>query len=149
MTGNPVPQKLLAKPEPPEGLNKTTILRLVNSFRSKGGKCGDTWYQPAPLLTWNDLLEQAAMVHSKDMQARNYFNHFSPEGDNAGERIDKVGYQWMTFGENIGLGYKNEMEVVEAWKKSPGHCKNLLNPKYKEMGVARVGQYWTQNFASK
>lgn len=149
LSGDPTPQKPAPRPIPGEGLNKTTILRLVNKFRSTGGKCGDTFYPAAPALTWNDQLEQAALVHSKDMQTRKYFNHYSPEGNNAGERIDAVGYRWMTFGENIGLGYKNENEVVEAWKQSPGHCKNMLNPKYKEMGVARVGQYWTQNFGSR
>jgi len=39
--------------------------------------------------------------------------------------------------------------VIEGWLKSPGHCKNIMSQKYKEMGVARVGNYWTQTFGSQ
>ena len=55
----------------------------------------------------------------------------------------------MAYGENIATGYTSEREVVDAWIKSPGHCKNIMNKAYKEMGVARVGNYWTQEMASK
>jgi len=53
------------------------------------------------------------------------------------------------YGENIGMGYKNEKEMVEGWLKSPGHCKNIMNKGYKEMGVAKVGSYWTQTFGAR
>jgi uncharacterized protein YkwD len=39
--------------------------------------------------------------------------------------------------------------VIDGWLKSPGHCKNLMDKSYKEMGVAKVGTYWTQEFATK
>jgi len=132
-----------------ESLDKIGILKLVNAARKKGCQCGDTYYYPAPALTWNEQLEQAAFAHSKDMSSKNYFNHTAPDGSRAGDRIEKAGYHWLTYGENIGLGYKSEKEVVEGWLKSPGHCKNIMNKDYKEMGVARVGNYWTQEFAAK
>jgi uncharacterized protein YkwD len=47
------------------------------------------------------------------------------------------------------MGYTTEKQVVDAWLKSPGHCKNIMNKNYKEMGVARVGTYWTQTFGTK
>jgi len=31
---------------------------------------------------------------------------------------------------------------------SPGHCANIMNKNFREMGVARVGDYWTQDFGS-
>ena len=130
-------------------VNKITILKLVNEARKKGCKCGDTYYTAAPALTWNEQLEKAALAHSADMDRRKYFSHTSPNGDRAGERIEKAGYHWLAYGENIGMGYRNEKEVVEGWLKSPGHCRNIMNKDYKEMGVAKVGKYWTQTFGTK
>lgn len=130
-------------------VNKTLMLQLVNEVRRKGCQCGDTYYPSAGALTWNEQLEKAALGHSSDMQQKNYFSHTAPDGSNAGMRIEKTGYNWLTYGENIGMGYKNEKEVVEAWLQSPGHCKNLMNKSYKEMGVARVGAYWTQEFGAR
>lgn len=131
------------------GVNKTLVMQLVNDVRKKGCQCGDTWYPPAPVVTWNDLLERAAFNHSKDMAQNNYFSHTSPNGDNAGARLREAGYNWLAYGENIAMGYNNEKEVVAGWIKSPGHCKNIMNKNYKEMGVAKVNSYWTQAFGSK
>lgn len=133
----------------PPGLDKIGILKLVNEARKKGCQCGTTYYEPAPPLTWNEALEQAALEHSHDMFVNKYFSHTAPDGSRAGDRIAKAGYHWTMYGENIGLGFRNEKEVVEGWLKSPGHCKNIMNRDYKEMGVARVGNYWTQNFGRK
>ena len=135
--------------DPETTLNKTTLLKLVNEARKKGCKCGDTYYKPAPALSWNEQLAKAAQAHSNDMFTKKYFSHTSPNGDRAGERIEKAGYHWLAYGENIGLGFKDEKEVVTGWLKSPGHCKNIMNKDYKEMGIARVDKYWTQTFGAK
>ena len=133
----------------PAEVNKTTLLKLVNEARKKGCNCGGTYYSPAPALTWNEQLEKAAQAHSTDMYKKKYFSHTSPNGDGAGDRIAKAGYRWQFYAENIGMGYRNENEVVEGWLKSPGHCKNIMNKNYKEMGVAKAGNYWTQTFGAK
>jgi uncharacterized protein YkwD len=131
------------------GVNKTLMLQLVNDARKKGCQCGDTYYPPAPAISWNDQLEKAALTHSRDMAQNNYFSHTSPNGDKAGQRISQAGYRWLAYGENIAMGYNTEKEVVAGWIKSPGHCKNIMNKNYKEMGVAKAGTYWTQAFGSK
>jgi uncharacterized protein YkwD len=133
----------------PASVNKTVMLQLVNDIRKKGCQCGDTYYNPAPALSWNNQLEVAAYEHSLDMYQNNYFNHTAPDGSNGGVRIEQAGYNWMTFGENIAMGYKSEKEVVDGWLQSPSHCKNIMNRSFKEMGVARTGNYWTQEFAAK
>ena len=131
------------------GVNKTLMVQLVNDVRKKGCQCGDTYYPPAQPIAWNDLLEKAALNHSQDMSQNSFFSHTSPSGGNAGTRITAVGYRWMTYGENIAMGYNDERSVVMGWINSPGHCKNIMNKNYKEMGVAKVNSYWTQAFASK
>ena len=131
------------------GVNKELILKLVNDARRKGVQCGDVWHPPVPPLTWNIQLEAAATLHSADMYRKKYFSHIEDDGSTANTRIEKVGYIWMTYGENIAFGYATEEAVVEGWLKSPGHCKNIMNKAFKEVGIGRVGDYWTQDFGSK
>jgi len=130
-------------------LNKTILLELVNKARKSGCNCGDTYYSAAPALSWNNLLETAAADHATDMFQNKYFSHTSPDGSGAGARIERSGYHWMTYGENIGSGYKNEHEVIDGWLQSVYHCKNIMNKEYKDMGAARAGNVWVQEFATK
>lgn len=141
---DPIPKKII-----PVSLNKKLMLQLVNEVRRKGCQCGDTYYYPVAALEWNDKLEAAALSHSVDMYKKNYFSHAAPDGSRAGLRIEKAGYPWTAYGENIGSGYRHEQEVVDGWLKSPGHCKNIMNKMYREMGVGRVGSLWTQAFAAR
>jgi len=133
----------------PATVNKSMMLDLVNEIRKAGCQCGDTYYYPVPSVTWNSQLELAAYNHSSDMYKNSYFSHIAPDGSNGGVRIEKAGYKWMAYGENIANGYTTERSVIDGWLKSPGHCKNLMNKAYKEMGAAKVGTYWTQEFATK
>jgi uncharacterized protein YkwD len=133
----------------PATVNRTLMLQLVNDVRKRGCQCGDTYYYPALPLTWNDQLETAAYSHSSDMAKNKFFAHLAPDGSKAGQRIERAGYLWKAYGENIGQGYKTEKEMVAGWLASPGHCKNIMNKNFKEMGVARVGTLWTQTFARK
>jgi len=130
-------------------LNRELMLKLVNEVRQKGCNCDGTYYPPAPALAWNELLEKAAFAHASDMQKNNYFSHTAKDGSNAGTRIERVGYSWKTYGENIAHGYRSEKEVVEGWLSSPGHCRNIMNRSFREMGVAKVGLYWAQEFGSR
>lgn len=130
-------------------VNKTVVLQLVNNIRKKGCQCGDTYYPSVSAVTWNDLLEKAALSHSKDMYQNKYFSHTSQNGTNAGVRIGTAGYKWSTYGENIAMGYGSEEAVIAGWISSPGHCKNIMNKSFKEMGVAKVGDYWTQDFGTR
>ena len=134
---------------PPTSVNRSLMLQMVNEVRKKGCQCGDTYYYPAEELVWNEKLEAAAFSHSSDMYSRKYFSHRNPEGRNGGYRLEQAGYDWAAFGENLGYGYRTEKAVLEGWLKSPTHCRNIMNKMYKEMGVARVGGYWTQEFGRK
>jgi uncharacterized protein YkwD len=129
--------------------NKLLLLKLVNEARKKGCQCGDTYYYPAAPLVLNPRLEKAAFAHSQDMEKKKYFSHISPGGGKAGQRIKKQGYSWRAYGENIAHGYKSEKQVLDGWLRSPGHCRNIMNPAFKEMGIGRSGTYWTQTFGSR
>jgi uncharacterized protein YkwD len=133
----------------PATVDKTLLLQLVNQTRQQGCQCGDTYYYPATTVVWNDLLEKAAYNHSSDMYQNNYFSHTGLDGSNPGDRITALGYKWMAYGENIAMGFSTEKAVFDAWLKSPDHCKNIMSHNFKEMGVARTGNYWSQEFGSK
>jgi len=107
------------------------LLDLVNEYRSSGCNCGDEYFPPVEPVVWNDLLEEAAQNHSNDMYENDYFDHTTPDGIGAGERITATGYGWSTYGENIALGYSTEEDG------------NLT-----EMGVGENNSYWTQVLAS-
>lgn len=127
-------------------VDKTTMLRLVNEARKKGWSCGATYMPPVDTVVWNSKLEQAALLHSQDMNKNSYFDHTGLDGSTPATRITAVGYTWQAVGENIARGYTSEKAVVDAWLASEGHCKNIMNKLFTEMGVARDGNYWTQEF---
>jgi len=130
-------------------VNKTVLLQLVNEARQKGCNCGNKYYPPVTAVTWNDKLEAAATAHSIDMSKKAYFSHTSPDGSNAANRIQRAGYVWRAYGENIAHGYDNEKDLIQGWLGSPTHCSNIMNSNFKEMGVGRSGNYWTQDFGSR
>jgi len=152
--------------------DKQIFLDAINAARAETQDCGDQGvFQPAPPLTWNDKLANAAYEHSYDMAKSDTFSHEGSgtasdataqdehlsRGSNFQERIEHNGYtQWRTIGENIAGGYATAEDVVEGWLNSPHHCANLMNPKFSEVGMALVEepdskfyQYWTQEFGGK
>ena len=130
-------------------VNKTKLLQLVNQVRATGCNCGSTQMPPVAALKWNDLLAKAAYDHSVSMNANKFFSHTGLDGSNAGQRIALAGYSWSAYGENIAMGYSSEQAVMTGWLNSEGHCRNIMNGKFKEMGAGREGTYWTQDFGSR
>lgn len=130
-------------------VNKATVLELINNTRKAGCTCGTTVMPPVAAISWNDQLAKAAYDHSVDMKSNNYFSHTGLNGSTAGQRITAAGYTWAAYGENIANGYTSEQAVVDGWLGSEGHCKNIMNAGFKDMGVGREGNYWTQAFGSK
>ena len=82
------------------------------------------------------------------MSAANTLSHQGSDGSDAGDRITQAGYTWQTYGENIAEGYTSEEAVIKGWLESEGHCQNIMNGAFTEMGVATSGSYWTQVFGT-
>ena len=128
------------------GINKSNMLNLINSYRSTGCTCGTDKMPAVAKLIWNDKLGVSANKHTTDMASNNYFSHTSKDGRTMSDRINAVGYLWSALGENIANGQTTEKQVMESWINSPGHCANIMNGSYTDVGFARVQNYWTQNF---
>jgi len=132
------------------------VLRLVNDARKRGGTCGKQRFAPALPLAWNDRLGAAALAHSRDMAAHDYFDHVDRSGGAVAQRAGREGYPWRVIGENIAAGLGSPRQVVTGWLASPGHCANILSPDFAEMSAAyaindeaAMEIYWTQVFGRR
>jgi uncharacterized protein YkwD len=129
-------------------------LARINNFRAAPRSCGtEGRFAAAPALVWNNLLQQSATGHSQDMSARNDFSHTSQDGRDLAQRVGAVGYAWLAIGENIAAQPATVAEAMAGWQASDGHCANLMNPAFTEVGLACVpgtatstyATYWTMN----
>lgn len=126
------------------------VLELVNNRRSGSVVCGGFGtFDPVGALVMNDALRCAARNHSRDMVDRGFFGHTNPDDEGPQERIERAGYDWRGWGENIAGGFPNPESVVEGWMNSPGHCANIMNGGFTEIGVGLYGgSVWTQVFGT-
>jgi len=131
------------------------LLTEVNAARTRPRQCGPQSFAAAPPLTWNPTLASAAEEHSRSMANNNYFDHKDRDGRTPGDRAELAGYGGVQVGENIAAGQDTASRVVAGWVASPGHCANLMNPQFQELGAAYAvdpksdsGIYWTTMFGA-
>lgn len=126
----------------------------INQLRTAGADCGSAGrFNATAALTWNDRLAVAADGHSTDMVADNFFSHTSADGRSLSDRATAAGYLWSSLGENIAAGQRGVDAVMDAWIASPGHCANLMNAGFTEVGLVCVpgtpadtyATYWTMD----
>jgi uncharacterized protein YkwD len=131
-------------------------LNLVNEVRSKGIYCGGKYFPSTSPLKLNDPLTNAAKLHATNMAEMNYFSHVGLDGKTLSTRVSEQGYRWSIVGENIAAGQSSIGEAVNSWIKSTGHCTNLMDPRFTEMGVSKASSsnsnkfklYWVQTLAA-
>ncbi|MDD5489853.1 MAG: CAP domain-containing protein [Candidatus Moranbacteria bacterium] len=87
-------------------------------------------------LLENEKLTQAAAEKADDMVLNDYFSHTSPQGTTPWHWIEKENYDYNYAGENLAMDFTTSEKMNEAWMASPTHRANILNEKYKEIGVA-------------
>ncbi|MGP5324403.1 CAP domain-containing protein [Vreelandella titanicae] len=131
------------------------MLSQINEARSQARQCGDQQFEAVESLAWSCKLEAAAKSHSQDMAENDYFSHTDPEGAGIEQRVGNQDYVWQAVGENVAAGYTSVSAVVEGWLDSPGHCRNIMNDAFTEMGMAkaedsesRYSTYWTQTLGN-
>ena len=130
------------------------LLAAVNTARSKSRLCGSQAFAPAKPLRWSAALSAPALEHAKDMNRYDFFSHDGTDGSSVASRVDRTGYSWRMVGENLAYstaGYYTPESVVADWLSSPGHCANIMQPGYSELGAVKLeGSYdfWVQVFAA-
>lgn len=105
------------------------VIRLTNEKRAQNGL--------AP-VTLNSTLSQAAQAKGADMLNKDYWAHVAPDGTQPWKFFVDFGYKYRYAGENLARDFTNPSSTVDAWMNSPSHRENMLNPKYKDIGVAVV-----------
>ncbi len=118
---NPLPAKASA-------ITAENIIIATNQTRAQ---------KNIPPLTANQLLTQAAYQKAFFIFQTQKFQH------NFGARrfsawIRETGYQYDYVGENLAIYFQTTESIIKAWLASPLHRKNLLNPRFAEIGVAVV-----------
>jgi uncharacterized protein YkwD len=123
------------------------VIVRTNAERTKRGML--------PLKS-NAALTRAAEWLAKDMADRGYFDHTDRQGRDIDKRLPDFGYaEYRAMGENIAAGQRSAEEVVAGWMKSPGHRANILEPKFREIGVGlligrgKLRSYWVQDFGTR
>ena len=132
------------------------MLDQTNAARAVARSCGGVAFGATTPVTWNGYLARSARAHTADMADQNYFGHVAPNGSTLESRDDAAGYSgWTTLGENIVAG-DSVSGFVQRWTESPSHCKTLMDPKFRELGIGYVfkggttyGTYATQEFGSR
>ena len=118
------------------------VLELVNVERAK---------EHLKPLKLSGSLSHYAQIRAKEITKK--FAHTRPSGYSCFTVIPKP---YRMVGENIAAGQRSASEVVTAWMNSPDHRANIMNPKFRELGMgylyladSKYKHYWAQLFRTK
>lgn len=130
------------------------LIEAHNIARSQARDCGGQLMPAVAELSYSCTLAEASLNHSNDMALVDFFDHTGSDGLSADDRISNLGYSFQAWGENISAGQDSVSQVMQGWLNSPGHCQNIMQSIYTEMGGARTdtttatySNYWTVVFA--
>lgn len=122
------------------------IHKLVNERRQLEGLV---------LLEFNEFISGLAREHSHQQSLLNkpFIKGLGISHEGFDERAEKI---FSTLGaslvgENVAMGYASSVSAVEAWMNSPGHKRNILDPKFRRTGIGSTGFFenpiYTQIFS--
>lgn len=118
------------------------VISIVNQNRKKQG---------LEALTMDEKLMKAAQDRAKELTKS--FSHTRPNGTSCFTIFEKYKITPMASGENIAAGQRSAAAVMDSWMNSPGHKENIMNNRFKKIGVGLVivpndmySYYWVQMF---
>ncbi len=102
-------------------------------------------------LVFDDSLRDVARLHSKDMFARGYFSHYTPEGYSPFDRMKQAGITYGFAGENLALAPSTDL-AMQGLMNSPGHKANILSADFRKVGIGVMdggiyGEMFSQEFS--
>jgi len=121
------------------------VLQLINLERAALDE------DLAPVVVSPTLGKIAATFACRMVELK-FFGHTDPlTGHGPGERAVAGDYAYFSVGENLAAGASTAAEAMRLWMESPAHRAIILDPKWKEVGIAvRSGTdnsiYWVQEF---
>lgn len=106
-------------------MNIQRLLAETNSARADNG---------AGELRLNSKLYAAAQAKADDMATRNYWSHYTPDGQAPWVFVTAQNYEYQKLGENLATGFLDESGTIKGWMASKGHRANLIDPLFTEVG---------------
>jgi uncharacterized protein YkwD len=119
-----------------ERLNQVRRLQHAPCGASTGsaGSAGSA----AQTLAWESRLAESAHEHAMDLALNDRLSHVDSRQRSFGTRLRGVGYAAAGAGENLAAGQRDADDAIAAWLDSPSHCVNLMQPEYRDVGLACV-----------
>ncbi|MCH8239981.1 MAG: CAP domain-containing protein [Proteobacteria bacterium] len=119
-------------PEPRIAVSQVTLApesaqAMINEYRADHG------LKPVSLA---EKLTSAATAHARDMARQDRISHRGSDGSDPWARVRQTGYAALLAAENAAAGQRSFAEVLQGWKGSPGHNRNLLLRDATQMGIA-------------
>jgi len=117
------------------GALQSGVLQQINFIRTEHGLVA---------LRPSVALDEAAAQHSDEMVADGYFQHDSFDGSVFWKRIVRyfpsAGYGYWSVGENLLWASPTigPASALQMWMSSPEHRANILNPRWREIGISAV-----------
>jgi uncharacterized protein YkwD len=103
------------------------MLSLINIDRNNHG---------AASVKIDNSLNSLAQLRANDMQNNNYISHFDRNGKSANDVRSQYGINSF-ISENIAQDIFVDF-AEEGLMRSAGHRKNIINPRWKRVGIARA-----------
>ena len=100
----------------------------LNALRSEQGLSA---------LAPDPQLEQAALQQARYMAAAGRMEHTTGQGKDFAARVKANGIAGAAA-ENIAAGRMDTARVLETWKDSPPHRRNMLDARFTRFGLAYV-----------
>lgn len=101
------------------------MLILINEARKKEGL--------APLRLNNELIEMSEFK-AKDMKKLDKLSHEGSYGSFK-DLLSLYNIQYQMSGENVLFRGRSVQDMFDLWWNSPGHRANIMNPKYRQVGI--------------
>lgn len=119
----------------------SVFLELANKARAQARRCGSREFEATQPMLWQKQLAAAAAAHVADLSSNGGLSHTGSDGSQVSDRARREGYEYRTIGENVAMNPLGAASTFEAWLNSPGHCANIMDPGFTELGAATRGSY--------
>ncbi len=126
---------------PVEFANNYIFPRINTSNEAE--ECFDELVNTNPVkeLIWSEVLYKSSFDHAEDIGSNGLIGHMGSDSSDLAERVERYTGWEGSIGENIYYGLSNPLEIVTLFLidegiDDRGHRKNILNSKYKYVGIA-------------
>lgn len=117
-----------ARGQSPASVAEQYLFHAANAERVQRG---------LPALRWDESLHHAAILHAREMAARESISHQYPGEADLASRAGTAGARFSFVAENVAMA-PDSVAIHGAWMRSPGHRENLLDTRADRVGISVV-----------